>query len=148
VAWIDKEVTMVTTLNTQQIQRWVSFVSVIPALVIVGISVAGLSFGQETVYKCETADGVKFSPQPCSENADKVSPRSGSGGVAVLVGDEEVAESEASAHEGPVLKSLSGQVRDNKFWLHDRILNKKSPQQNCGQWIDRNGMLVIVPCNE
>lgn len=29
------------------------------------------AFGQ-TVYKCETDEGVKFGPQPCSETAEKI----------------------------------------------------------------------------
>ena len=111
-------------------------------------SFAPFGFGQ-TIYKCETEEGITFSSQPCDEAASKIRPNEGmSGGVDYFEGEEEVDQSEAPSHDGPVLKSLSGQVRDNKKLLYDYILTKKSPQRNCGSWIDKNGMEVYIACNK
>ena len=103
-----------------------------------------IALGQ-IIYKCETADGVTFSSQSCAENAQKVRPNSGmSGGLDYFEGPQVIAQSEAPAHEGPIVKTLGGQVRDNKKYLR----YKKSPQQPCGIWIDKNGLLVDLPCND
>ena len=97
-----------------------------------------IALGQ-IIYKCETADVVTFSSQPCAENAQKVRPNSGmSGGVDFFEGEQEIAQSEAPPHEGPIVKTLGGQVRDNKKYLHYR----NSPQEPCDLWIDKNGLLV------
>ena len=83
----------------------------------------------QTIYKCETDQGVTFSPQPCSADAQKVRPRDGSGGVDVLDADRVTGSSEAPAHDGPVQKTLGGQVRANKQLLDRLSLHKKSPQK-------------------
>ena len=113
---------------------------------LVGILLSTNAIGE--IFKCETPDGVEFSPQPCSENAERVVPRHGNGGIDIYEGEEKVGNSEAKAHDGPVKKTLSGQVRDNKELLHKHILKQKSPQRRCGEWIDKNGMAVKIPCND
>ena len=124
-------------------------IACIGTVLFIAVVYAKPSLGQ-TIYKCETKDGVTFSSQPCTgvSNKIRVHEEGMSGGVDYFEGDEDVGDSEAAPHDGPVLKSLSGQVRDNKQWLYNYILTKKSPQQHCGSWIDKNGMEVIIPCNE
>ncbi|MFC1795731.1 hypothetical protein ACFL1V_01440 [Pseudomonadota bacterium] len=102
----------------------------------------------QNIYKCETADGVVFSSQPCAVDAQKVRPHDGSGGADVIKDEEVISSTEPDAHEGPILKTLGGQMRDNKTELYDIILNKKSPQKRCGEWYDKYGMLVVIPCND
>ena len=119
--------------------------------IIICMIYAQACWGQ-VVYKCETAEGVEFSIQPCGEDARKVSGRGQSGGIDEFANDrpeDVVGGSEAKAHDGPILKSLRHQNMERKMDRFSALKALAVPElEKCGKFYDEVGNIWYVPCED